>query len=695
MALAVVSTVSTTLPSTYLATGIVPRPVVTVVKRTSQALGAVAASAAAAVVGTVVAEARLSENECDVSVPLRARVRFPIPIDESQGISSPLAPNAAADAAERTCIVIGGGFTGVATAYFLARRGFDVTVLERRRQSPATEVAGCLPASAQTPPGELLGPLAAMKGITADALGGLSPWTALRLWWHTFSCGVDLFRLRGYWGDLHGEGSPQARAGAPREIEDEALKLAAAAAASRDRTFFVDWASLAGGKGLLRFAYCWLSGALVEVWQTAASPTQRVYEEEIKRKGYDALCQRSATLLQQVASEERLQCQLTAQDVVHVNFGSSEAADGDPVDPPLTYLAPGAHARRLPAAVPRSQTIVCERSVFMQQLETVCRDRYGVRFRYGAEAAQLQVDDLEGTGRLVGRVQCTDGRRYKASYFVLANGSGAPHTASSVIDKHCSNEMPVYLPFCGVRSYTLSLPISSCPDECQAALQRWPSVEIQPLALSVSAATGNTHSAASSGHVRLSAMFEVAAGQVRSVAAAMSPVGMASWSAAAHADSTAKSAGTRAFREKIARASPALAAAAASFEIESRRSAQTPDDLPVVSGTRFPNLFVNSGHGCHEWELACGASEMVADLIEAPLCGGGGVGAGSQQPCAVDPRPFSLRRFAGAKLFWRPAHVAGTADSVVGFPELAGQAVGPVALLRSGPALPVGRWWLW
>ncbi|HEY7690401.1 MAG TPA: D-amino acid dehydrogenase [Dongiaceae bacterium] len=40
----------------------------------------------------------------------------------------------------------------------------------------------------------------------------------------------------------------------------------------------------------------------------------------------------------------------------------------------------------------------------------------------------------------------------------------------------------------------------------------------------------------------------------------------------------------------------------------------TPDGPPIMSGTRYRNLWINSGHGHMGWTMACGAGRIAADL---------------------------------------------------------------------------------
>jgi D-amino-acid dehydrogenase len=41
----------------------------------------------------------------------------------------------------------------------------------------------------------------------------------------------------------------------------------------------------------------------------------------------------------------------------------------------------------------------------------------------------------------------------------------------------------------------------------------------------------------------------------------------------------------------------------------------TPDGTPVIGPTRYPNLFLNTGHGTLGWTMACGSGRAVADAV--------------------------------------------------------------------------------
>jgi D-amino-acid dehydrogenase len=42
----------------------------------------------------------------------------------------------------------------------------------------------------------------------------------------------------------------------------------------------------------------------------------------------------------------------------------------------------------------------------------------------------------------------------------------------------------------------------------------------------------------------------------------------------------------------------------------------TPDGPPIIGGTRYKNLWLNTGHGHMGWTMACGSARIVADLIQ-------------------------------------------------------------------------------
>jgi D-amino-acid dehydrogenase len=41
----------------------------------------------------------------------------------------------------------------------------------------------------------------------------------------------------------------------------------------------------------------------------------------------------------------------------------------------------------------------------------------------------------------------------------------------------------------------------------------------------------------------------------------------------------------------------------------------TPSNVPLVGRTKYPNLYLNTGHGTLGWTMACGSSRALADIL--------------------------------------------------------------------------------
>ncbi len=58
----------------------------------------------------------------------------------------------------------------------------------------------------------------------------------------------------------------------------------------------------------------------------------------------------------------------------------------------------------------------------------------------------------------------------------------------------------------------------------------------------------------------------------------------------------------------------------------------TPDGPPIMSPSRYRNLWINSGHGHMGWTMACGAGRIVADMV-------------TDKAPDIDVSGFSLERY--------------------------------------------------
>ncbi len=45
----------------------------------------------------------------------------------------------------------------------------------------------------------------------------------------------------------------------------------------------------------------------------------------------------------------------------------------------------------------------------------------------------------------------------------------------------------------------------------------------------------------------------------------------------------------------------------------------TPDNLPLIGRTRYPGLYLNTGHGTLGWTLACGSGRALADIVSGRI----------------------------------------------------------------------------
>ena len=61
----------------------------------------------------------------------------------------------------------------------------------------------------------------------------------------------------------------------------------------------------------------------------------------------------------------------------------------------------------------------------------------------------------------------------------------------------------------------------------------------------------------------------------------------------------------------------------------------TPDGTPLIGPTRYPGLYLNTGHGTLGWTMACGSGRLLADLV-------------SGRAAAIDTEGLGLERYTQA-----------------------------------------------
>jgi D-amino-acid dehydrogenase len=60
----------------------------------------------------------------------------------------------------------------------------------------------------------------------------------------------------------------------------------------------------------------------------------------------------------------------------------------------------------------------------------------------------------------------------------------------------------------------------------------------------------------------------------------------------------------------------------------------TPDSTPILGGTKFSNLFLNTGHGTLGWTMSLGSGKFMADIM-------------SNKATDINPEGLSLDRYYG------------------------------------------------
>jgi D-amino-acid dehydrogenase len=72
----------------------------------------------------------------------------------------------------------------------------------------------------------------------------------------------------------------------------------------------------------------------------------------------------------------------------------------------------------------------------------------------------------------------------------------------------------------------------------------------------------------------------------------------------------------------------------------------TPDGTPIIGGTRYSNLYLNTGHGTLGWTMACGSGKLISDIItgRTPEINPSGLALDRYEPASTHvalPRPVT------------------------------------------------------
>ena len=214
---------------------------------------------------------------------------------------------------------------------------------------------------------------------------------------------------------------------------------------------------------------------------------------------------------------------------------------------------------------------------FTTELAAVCAAR-GVQFRYGETVAAIEAD-----GGRISAVRCTSGR-FEADSYILSLGSYSPLFL---------RPLGISLPVFPTKGYSITVPISGDNSAPQISL----SDEENRIVYS-----------------RLGSRMRVA--------------GTAEFSGYDTEMVEARARTILAFAKERFPAAGDFDKA----ELWCGLRPLTPDGVPVVSATKYANLYLDTGHGTLGWTMCAGSGKAVADLVsgEAP---------------EIDLEAFSIERF--------------------------------------------------
>ncbi len=226
------------------------------------------------------------------------------------------------------------------------------------------------------------------------------------------------------------------------------------------------------------------------------------------------------------------------------------------LEPALTYAA----SKDLAGGLMSRDDESGDAHLFTEELAKLAIDR-GVEFRFG-----VTIKSLKASGRRISRI-ITDHGDLDADAIVLALGSYSPHLAKP---------LGLHLPIYPAKGYSISIELDS-PENA-------PTISLtDETRFMVFSRLGNT--------LRVAGTAELAGWDT-----SLKPVRV----------------------EALKRNAQSLFPNASSYDDLNPwcglRPA-TPDSVPLLGGTSYENLFLNTGHGTLGWTMACGSAQITADLI--------------------------------------------------------------------------------
>ncbi len=227
--------------------------------------------------------------------------------------------------------------------------------------------------------------------------------------------------------------------------------------------------------------------------------------------------------------------------------------------------------------LPDDQTGDCH--LFTNRLADYCRDRLGVTFRFNTEIQRLK----RNGGRIESVV--TSAGELSADAYVVCMGSFSPFLVK---------DLGIRLPIYPVKGYSLTVPVTDDAGAPQSTVMD----ETFKVAIS-----------RFDNRIRVGGTAELASYDLSLLEKRRATISM------------------------VVRDVFPEGGDVGNAEFWTGLRPMTPDSTPIIGGTRFDNLWLNTGHGTLGWTMSCGSAHLLADLMAG------------RRP-AIDPAGLDVGRYA-------------------------------------------------
>lgn len=227
--------------------------------------------------------------------------------------------------------------------------------------------------------------------------------------------------------------------------------------------------------------------------------------------------------------------------------------------------------------LPDDQTGDCH--LFTNRLADYCRDKLGVEFRFNVSIERLkrQGDRIDGVVTSVGELT--------ADAYVVCMGSFSPFLVK---------DLDIRLPIYPVKGYSLTVPVTDDGGAPQSTVMD----ETFKVAIS-----------RFDDRIRVGGTAELASYDLSLLEKRRATISMVVRDVFPEGGDIEKA------------------------EFWTGLRPMTPDSTPIIGGTKYSNLWLNTGHGTLGWTMSCGSGHLLADLMAG------------RQP-AIDPNGLDIGRYA-------------------------------------------------